>query len=99
MTEKQQKLICKKMGLKQIYGKKYRAFLVAQLVKNPPAMQETWFDFRVGNFPWRRDRLPTPDSLDKEMATSSSILAWEIPRTEGACQAAVCGVTKESDTT
>ena len=33
------------------------------------------------------------------MATHSSILAWEIPWTEGACQATVCGVTKESDTT
>ena len=32
------------------------ASLVAQLVKNPPAMQETW----VGRFPWRRERLPTP---------------------------------------
>ena len=29
------------------------ASLVAQLVKNPPAMQETW----VGNIPWRRERL------------------------------------------
>ena len=32
------------------------ASLVAQLVKNPPAMWETW----VGKFPWRRERLPTP---------------------------------------
>ena len=32
------------------------AFLVAQLVKNLPAMQETW----VGKIPWRRERLPTP---------------------------------------
>ena len=32
------------------------ASLVAQLVKNPPAMQETW----VGKIPWRRERLPTP---------------------------------------
>ena len=30
--------------------------LVAQLVKNLPAMQETW----VGKIPWRRERLPTP---------------------------------------
>ena len=34
---------------------------VAQLVKNPPAMQETpQFDSWVGKIPWRRDRLPTP---------------------------------------
>ena len=32
------------------------ASLVAQLVKNPPAMQETW----VGKIPWRRERLSTP---------------------------------------
>ena len=32
------------------------ASLVAQLVKNPPAMQETW----VEKIPWRRERLPTP---------------------------------------
>ena len=36
------------------------AFLVAQLIKNPPAMQETRFNFWVGKIPWRRDRLPTP---------------------------------------
>ena len=32
------------------------ASLVAQLVKNPPAMQQTW----VGKIPWWRERLPTP---------------------------------------
>ena len=32
------------------------ASLLAQLVKNAPAMRETW----VGNIPWRRERLPTP---------------------------------------
>ena len=29
---------------------------MAQLVKNPPAMLDTW----VGKIPWRRERLPTP---------------------------------------
>ena len=38
--------------------------LVAQLVKNPPAMQETWFDSWVEKICWRRDRLPTPVFLD-----------------------------------
>ena len=42
----------------------------SQLVKNP-AMQETLFQF-----------LGWGDPLEKEMATQSSILAWEIPRTE-----------------
>ena len=47
------------------------ASLVAQAVKNLPAMQETWIQF-LG---WK-------DSLEKEMATHSSILAWRIPWTE-----------------
>ena len=34
--------------------------VIAQLVKNLPAMQETWFNSWVGKIPWRRDRLPTP---------------------------------------
>ena len=42
--------------------------LVAQLVKNPPAMRETW----VWSLGWK-------DPLEKEMATHSSILAWRIP--------------------
>ena len=41
------------------------------VVKNPPAMQET-----------RAQSLGLEDLLAKEMATNSSILAWEIPRTE-----------------
>ena len=36
------------------------ASLVAQLVKNLPAMLETWVQFLVGKIPWRRERLPTP---------------------------------------
>ena len=44
------------------------ASLVAQLVKNPPAMWETW----VRSLGWE-------DSLEKGMATHSSILAWRIP--------------------
>ena len=45
-----------------------RASLVAQTVKNPPAMQETC----VPSLGWE-------DPLEKEMTTCSSILAWEIP--------------------
>ena len=47
------------------------ASLIAQLVKNPSAMQETWVSFLV----WE-------DPLEKEMAIHSSILAWRIPWTE-----------------
>ena len=35
------------------------ASLVAQLVKNPPAMWETWVRSLVGKIPWRRESLPT----------------------------------------
>jgi len=45
--------------------------LVAHLVKNLPAMQETWIWF-----------LGQEDPLEKEMATHSSTLAWRIPWTE-----------------
>ena len=47
-----------------------RASLVSQLVKNPPAMQET----SVGSLGWE-------DPLAKGMATHSNILAWGIPWT------------------
>ena len=47
-----------------------RASLVAQLVKNPPAMLETW----VWSLGWE-------DSLEKGTATHSSILVWRIPWT------------------
>ena len=43
---------------------------VAQLVKNPPAMQETWVQ-----------SLGLEDPLEKGKATHSSILAWRIPWT------------------
>ena len=46
------------------------ASLVAQLVKNPPAMRETW----VPSLDWE-------DPLEKRKATHSSILAWRIPWT------------------
>ena len=45
--------------------------LVAQLVKNPPAIWETW----VWSLDWK-------DPLEKGMATYSSILAWRIPWTK-----------------
>ena len=36
------------------------ASLVAQLVKNPPAVWETWVQSWVGKILWRRERLPSP---------------------------------------
>ena len=42
------------------------ASLIAQLVKNPPAMQETWVRSWVRKIPWRRKRLPAPVSWPRE---------------------------------
>ena len=47
------------------------ASLEAQMVKNLPAMQETWVQ-----------SLGQEEALEKEMATHSSILVWKIPWTE-----------------
>ena len=63
------------------------ASLVAQIVKNPPAMRETW----VQSLGWE-------NPLEEGMATHSSILAWRIPMDRGAWWATVWG-HKESDTT
>ena len=59
------------------------ASLVAQTVKNLPAMQETW----VQSLGWE-------DPLEEGMKTHSNILAWRIPMERGAWQAMVHGVTK-----
>ena len=60
----------------------FMASLVAQMIKNLPALWETWVQF-----------LGQGDPLEKDMATPSSILAWRIPQT-GAWTATVHGVTK-----
>ena len=57
--------------------------LVAQLIKNPPAMWETW----VGSLGWE-------DPLEEGMATHSSILAWRIPMDREDCRTTVHGVAK-----
>ena len=60
---------------------------MAQTVKNPPAMQETWVQ-----------SLGREDPVEKGMATHSGIPAWKIPMHRGSWQATVHGVA-ESDTT
>ena len=60
-----------------------RASLVAQTVKNPPAMREAW----VRSLGWE-------DPLEKRMTIYSNILAWRIPMDRGAWQATVHGVAK-----
>ena len=57
------------------------------MVKNPPAMRETW----VQSLSWE-------DPPEEGIATHSSILAWRIPVNRGAWQDAVHEVA-ESDTT
>ena len=53
------------------------------MVKNMPAMQETWF----ASLDWE-------DPLEEGMATHFRILAWRIPVDRGAWQAAVHRVAK-----
>ena len=60
---------------------------MAQMVKNLPAMQETWVGF-----------LGQEDPLEKEMATHSSILAWRISWTEEPSRLQSMG-SQESDMT
>ena len=63
------------------------AFPGGSAVKNPPVMQET-----------KVQTLGQEDSLQKEMATHSSIIAWEIPWTEKPSRLLVHGDANESDT-
>ena len=58
----------RKIGFIVMYG---GASLIAQMVENLPAMQETWVQSLGGE-----------DPMEKGMALHSSILAWEIPWTE-----------------
>ena len=60
-----------------------RTSLVAQTVKHLSTMPET----QVRSLGWE-------DPLEKEMATHSSVLAWEVPRTEELWQPTVHGVTQ-----
>ena len=65
------------------YGDLLRASLVAQPVKNRPAMLETWVQ-----------SLGCEESLEEGMTTHSSILAWRIAMDRGAWWATVHGVVK-----
>ena len=57
--------------------------LVAQMLKNLPAMRETW----VQSLGWE-------DPLEDGVATHDNILAWRVPMDRGAWQATVYGVKK-----
>ena len=62
--------------------------LVAQMIKNFSAMQEMWVQ-----------SLDQGDPLQKEVVTQSSILAWEIPKTEEPGGLQSTGLQKELDRT
>ena len=64
------------------------ASLVAQMVKNLPAMWETW----VQSLGWE-------DPVEEGMSTNSSVLAWRILMDKGTWQATVHGVAKSQDST
>ena len=57
------------------WQKKKKTKYVAQLVKNPPAMQKTWFDSWVGMIRWRREQQPIP-------VFWRILEVWRIPWTE-----------------
>ena len=59
------------------------AYLIAQSVKNPSAMQEKWVRF-----------LGWEDTLEEGMATHSSILVWRIPMDRDVWWDTVLGVGK-----
>ena len=59
------------VAVSRIHPAQFWASLVAQMVKSPPAMQETLVQ-----------PLSKEDPLEKGMATHSSIVTWQIPWTE-----------------
>ena len=70
MNTVSRKLYFKNEGKIKAFQDKQRASLIAQLVKNLPAMQQTLVRF-----------LGQEATLEKGKATHSSILAWKIPWT------------------
>ena len=74
------------------YGVLLIQTLIAQLIKNPPAMWKTRFNSWIGKIHWRRDRLPNPvflgfpcDSAGKESACNARdvVLIPELGRFPG----------------
>ena len=46
------------------------------MVKNLPAMKETWFDLWVGKIPWRKKWLPTPVFLPGEFHGQRNLVGY-----------------------
>ena len=74
------------LGIKDLLIILSLASLIAQLVKNPPVMQETPVQF-----------LSWDDPLEEGMATKFCILAWRIPTERGAWRATVHEVANRHD--
>ena len=51
---------------------------MTQTVKNLPAMQETRFDFWVRKIPWRRESLPTPIFLPRELHGQRRLVGYSL---------------------
>ena len=64
-------------------------YLVAQMVKNLPTMQETWLWHLIGKIPWRKEWQPTPVFLPGESHGQKSLVGYsswsckELDTTEG----------------
>ena len=71
------------MHIKELLSRLWAPSLVAQMVKNLPAVQETWVRSLVQE-----------DPLEKGMTTRSSILAWRISWTQEPGRLPFLGVTK-----
>jgi len=87
IKNKKRPLLIRSLREKPLVLYKGEASLVAQLVKNLPAMQETW----VQSLGWE-------DPLEKGKVTHSSILVWRIPMDREAWQATVHGIAKSQTT-
>ena len=65
-----------KLSLFSDYMIVYRALLMAQTIKNLPAMQETWVQSRVGKIRWRREWQPTPVFFPGEFHGQRSLASY-----------------------
>ena len=73
-------------SFRKSFGRDSGSSLMAQQVKNPSAMQETWVP-----------SLGREDPLEEEMATQSSILAWKIPCAEEPARLQSMGSQRETE--
>ena len=65
--------VCRKL---EVFSVKFWASLVALMVKNLPAMRETWFDPWVGKIPWRMAWQPTAVFLLVEFHGQRSLVCY-----------------------